>query len=39
MYYGARYYDPAIGTFISPRPEGSRLVPDPTNVWDYNRFI
>jgi RHS repeat-associated protein len=34
MYYGARYYDRHIGTFISP----DTLVPDPTNVWDYNRF-
>jgi RHS repeat-associated protein len=37
-YFNARYYDPVIGTFISPRPAGPRLVPDPTNVWDYNRF-
>jgi RHS repeat-associated protein len=34
MYYNARYYDRAIGAFISP----DTLVPDPTNVWDYNRF-
>ncbi len=33
-YYNARYYDPVIGTFISP----DTLVPDPTSVWDYNRF-
>jgi RHS repeat-associated protein len=33
-YFNARYYDPVIGTFISP----DTLVPDPTNVWDYNRF-
>jgi RHS repeat-associated protein len=39
MYYGARYYDRQVGTFISPRPAGPRLVPDPTNVWDYNRFL
>jgi RHS repeat-associated protein len=34
MYYGARYYDRQVGAFISP----DTLVPDPTNVWDYNRF-
>jgi hypothetical protein len=31
---GARYYDPHSGLFVSP----DTLVPDPTNVWDYNRF-
>lgn len=35
MYYGARYYDPQIGTFISP----DTLVPDPTHVFDYNRYM
>ena len=34
-YYKARYYDPDIGHFISP----DSIVPDPTNVLDYNRFI
>jgi hypothetical protein len=34
MYYGARYYDRTVGTFISP----DTFVPDPTNLWDYNRF-
>jgi RHS repeat-associated protein len=34
MYYGARYYDRTVGLFVSP----DTLVPDPTNVWDYNRF-
>jgi RHS repeat-associated protein len=34
MYYGARYYDRQVGTFISP----DTLVPDPANIWDYNRF-
>jgi RHS repeat-associated protein len=33
-YYNARYYDPVIGSFLSP----DTLVPDPTLVWDYNRF-
>jgi len=35
QYYNARYYDPAIGTFISP----DTLVPDVTNVFDYNRYM
>jgi len=35
MYYGARYYDPQIGTFVSP----DTLVPDPTHVFDYNRYM
>jgi RHS repeat-associated protein len=35
MYYGARYYDRTVGLFVSP----DTLVPDPTNVWDYNRFM
>jgi RHS repeat-associated protein len=34
MYYGARYYDRTVGMFISP----DTLVPDPTTLWDYNRF-
>ncbi len=34
-YYGARYYDPALGTFVSP----DTIVPEPTNVFDYNRFM
>ncbi len=34
-YYNARYYDPALGTFISPDP----IVPDPTNLLDYNRYL
>ncbi len=33
-YYNARYYDPEIGAFISP----DTLVPDPTNLLDYNRY-
>jgi RHS repeat-associated protein len=33
-YYNARYYDPVVGSFLSP----DTLVPDPTLVWDYNRF-
>ncbi|MEM7538762.1 MAG: RHS repeat-associated core domain-containing protein, partial [Chloroflexota bacterium] len=35
MYYRARYYDPEIGLFISP----DSIVPDETNVFDYNRYM
>ncbi|MCE7989942.1 MAG: RHS repeat-associated core domain-containing protein [Caldilinea sp. CFX5] len=35
MYYNARYFDPELGQFISPDP----LVPDPTNLFDYNRYM
>jgi RHS repeat-associated protein len=35
LYYNARYYDPALGTFISP----DTLVPDPGLVFDYNRYM
>ena len=35
LYYNARYYDPALGTFISP----DAIVPDPVLVIDYNRFL
>ena len=35
MYYNARYYDPALGTFISP----DSMVPDGGVVIDYNRFL
>ncbi|MBX3053329.1 MAG: RHS repeat-associated core domain-containing protein [Caldilineaceae bacterium] len=34
LYYNARYYDPALGTFLSP----DTLVPDAGAVVDYNRF-
>jgi RHS repeat-associated protein len=34
-YYNARYYDPTLGTFISP----DSLIPDPDNFWDYNRYM
>ncbi len=34
-YYNARYYDPQIGTFLSP----DTLVPDPGNVQAYNRYL
>ena len=34
-YYGARYYDPALGTFISP----DTIVPNPEQVFGYNRFM
>ena len=35
MYYNARFYDPALGVFLSP----DTLVPDPNVVIDYNRFL
>ena len=35
MYYNARYYDPALGTFISP----DTLVADEDLIADYNRFL
>ncbi len=35
QYYNARYYDPAIGVFLSP----DTLVPDATGVFSYNRFM
>ncbi len=35
LYYNARYYDPALGTFISP----DSLAPDAEMVIDYNRFL
>ena len=35
LYYNARYYDPALGTFISP----DSLVPDAGMVVDYNRYL
>ena len=35
LYYNARYYDPALGAFISP----DSLVPNPARVVDYNRFL
>ena len=33
-YYNARYYDPALGRFISADP----IVPDPTNPQSLNRY-
>ena len=35
MYYNARYYDPALGTFVSP----DTLVPGAGSVVNYNRFL
>ena len=35
MYYNARYYDPALGTFISP----DSMVPGAGQVINYNRFL
>jgi RHS repeat-associated protein len=33
-YYGARYYDPSIGRFISP----DTVVPNPANPQSFNRY-
>lgn len=35
MYYNARYYDPAIGRFISP----DSMVPNPGYSQSYNRYM
>ena len=35
VYMNARYYDPAIGQFISP----DTIVPDPRKVFAYNRYM
>ena len=35
LYYGARYYDPTLGRFVSP----DTLIPDPTQPLDYNRYL
>ena len=35
MYYNARYYDPALGTFVSP----DSVVPGAGQVINYNRFL
>jgi len=35
LYYNARYYDPALGTFLSP----DTIVPDTGVVADYNRYM
>jgi RHS repeat-associated protein len=34
-YYGARYYDREIGAFLSP----DTIVPDASNLFDYNRYM
>ena len=34
IYYGARYYDPAIGRFLTP----DTIVPDGGNLLGYNRY-
>ena len=35
MYYQARFYDPVVGTFVSP----DSIVPDAGLVADYNRYM
>ena len=35
IYFKARYYGLELGTFISP----DTLVPDPGNLFDYNRYM
>ena len=35
MYYNARYYDSALGTFVAP----DSMVPDAGRVIGYNRFL
>ena len=35
LYYNARYYDHALGTFISP----DSMVPDPSQNINFNRFL
>ena len=35
LHYNARYYDPALGTFVSP----DSMVPNPARVIEYNRFL
>ncbi|MBX3015507.1 MAG: RHS repeat-associated core domain-containing protein [Caldilineaceae bacterium] len=35
LYFNARYYDPELGHFLSP----DTLVPDPGNLFDYNRYM
>ena len=34
-YYNSRFYDPYLGNFISP----DTVVPDPTKLIDYNRYL
>jgi RHS repeat-associated protein len=35
LYYGARYYDPELGMFISP----DSVIPDPGDYFSYNRYL
>ena len=35
MYLNARYYNPELGQFLSP----DTIVPDPGNLFDYNRYM
>ena len=35
VYMNARFYDPAVGQFVSP----DTLAPDAANLFDYNRYM
>ncbi len=35
IYFKSRYYDPELGTFLSP----DTVVPDAGNLFDYNRYM
>ncbi len=35
MYYGARYYDPYIGNFITP----DSMIPEPEYSQAFNRYM
>ena len=35
----ARYYDPDLGQFLRSPLGADTLVPDPGNLFDYNRYL
>lgn len=39
MYCNARYYDPDLGQFLGCPLGADTLVPDPGNLFDYNRYM